>query len=667
MTGKIIYTNNEVVFGRDPLRCHYVLDDPHISKRHVRIYTVVYENEEPNDVDTLVYAEDLSHNGTFWNGSLIGKGNGGFLLSNGDVLRLSQRTFLCFTSLSDTSTSSPFNLTQENEMAQFRHDYVVTDRLLGAGAFGKVFMAIEQHTRKQIACKLIDLRRLAPRSTSFFGRPEQPEPADKVDTRVQQKKIKKWINQKKREIGVEKKLKQYFREVEILASISHPNIINIEKVYITDNTMYMMHGLVTAGDLFSYIEAKNGKLLEAEAAAITRQLLIAVQFLHQQHVVHRDIKPDNILMSSLSPGCRVVLTDFGAARRLQGGFHRMSTMIGTHEYAAPEMLEIPNNQNKQVNVGYTRAVDMWAIGCVSVVLLTGGLAFFDPNTGSYSERLAKACDLEYLRKSTEWQCVRSRPKSFVESLLVRDEAQRMTAEQALSHEWFSNEIHDTDFHDLYQRCIKHWRPTVPKAPLVKFLDNRVVKNLRCSREYLCQINKKHPSRSRTNMPVDAPLKPFPMAMHRALQPQRGFKPAVSEEVSLAIKNTWKAKLTPSVVPGTKHRKVGNEGARNSHPPIDRKAVCAGEGEDHSLETTIGNLGQPQEGSTRNGKSKRSSSEMEGVSRPTPRKRSKTSHFDLAEDGDNGGATPVSSLVKGIRKSSTTCRNVEATTSIHLPR
>ena len=96
-----------------------------------------------------------------------------------------------------------------------------------------------------------------------------------------------------------------------------------------------MHGLVTAGDLFSYIEAKNGKLLEAEAAAITRQLLVAVQFLHQQHVVHRDIKPDNILMSSLSPGCRVVLTDFGAARRLQGGFHRMSTMIGTHEYAAP--------------------------------------------------------------------------------------------------------------------------------------------------------------------------------------------------------------------------------------------------------------------------------------------------------------------------------------------
>lgn len=96
---------------------HYALNDPYVSKQHVRIYTVVYENEEPNDVDTLVYAEDLSHNGTFWNGSLIGKGNGGFLLSHGDVLRLSRFTSLCFSGLTKTSSSSPFNLIQENEMA----------------------------------------------------------------------------------------------------------------------------------------------------------------------------------------------------------------------------------------------------------------------------------------------------------------------------------------------------------------------------------------------------------------------------------------------------------------------------------------------------------------------------------------------------------------------
>lgn len=97
----------------------------------------------------------------------------------------------------------------------------------------------------------------------------------------------------------------------------------------------MMQDIVTAGDLFSYIESKNGKLLEVEAAVIIRQILVAVRFLHENKIVHRDIKPDNILMTSLAAGCRVVLTDFGAARRIQTQRYRMSTVVGTHEYAAP--------------------------------------------------------------------------------------------------------------------------------------------------------------------------------------------------------------------------------------------------------------------------------------------------------------------------------------------
>jgi serine/threonine protein kinase len=96
-----------------------------------------------------------------------------------------------------------------------------------------------------------------------------------------------------------------------------------------------MQDLVTAGDLFSYIESKNGRLLEVEAAVIIRQILIALCFLHENNIVHRDIKPENILMTSLSAGSRVVLTDFGAARRILNPLHRMSTLLGTREYAAP--------------------------------------------------------------------------------------------------------------------------------------------------------------------------------------------------------------------------------------------------------------------------------------------------------------------------------------------
>lgn len=99
----------------------YVLPDPYVSKRHLRVYTVVYANDEPNEIDVLVYAEDLSHNGTFWNGSLIGKGNGGFLLCHGDILRLSRNTNLSFVALTESPRASPFDLTQEREMAVGTH------------------------------------------------------------------------------------------------------------------------------------------------------------------------------------------------------------------------------------------------------------------------------------------------------------------------------------------------------------------------------------------------------------------------------------------------------------------------------------------------------------------------------------------------------------------
>src|SRR5277367_137523 len=93
----------------------HVLDDPVISNKHLRVYSVVYNGEKPNDVAPLVYAEDLSRNGTYWNGSLIGKGNGGFLLSEGDTLRLSSLTLLRFESVA-TADEECFDLTQENEM-----------------------------------------------------------------------------------------------------------------------------------------------------------------------------------------------------------------------------------------------------------------------------------------------------------------------------------------------------------------------------------------------------------------------------------------------------------------------------------------------------------------------------------------------------------------------
>ena len=102
----------------------YVLTDPYTSKRHLRIYSVVYENDEPSEVDTLIYAEDLSQNGTFWNGSFIGKGNGGFLLSDKDILRLSGRTYFVFSAVPSIQKPEKFDHVQETEMAVRRGEWL---------------------------------------------------------------------------------------------------------------------------------------------------------------------------------------------------------------------------------------------------------------------------------------------------------------------------------------------------------------------------------------------------------------------------------------------------------------------------------------------------------------------------------------------------------------
>ena len=94
----------------------YVLNDPVVSNKHLRVYSVVYDGDKPNDVSPLVYAEDLSRNGTFWNGSLIGKGNGGFLLSDKDTLRVSPRTVFVYRMVLPHERDESFDLVQEYEM-----------------------------------------------------------------------------------------------------------------------------------------------------------------------------------------------------------------------------------------------------------------------------------------------------------------------------------------------------------------------------------------------------------------------------------------------------------------------------------------------------------------------------------------------------------------------
>jgi hypothetical protein len=103
----------------------------------------------------------------------------------------------------------------------FCKDYIITDRVLGAGAHGRVHMAIEQFQRKQLACKIVDLRRLQPPNRTSSGRWEQPTTAENVNSRLQLAKVKSWSQKRKKDNRLEEKLKTYYREADILASLNH--------------------------------------------------------------------------------------------------------------------------------------------------------------------------------------------------------------------------------------------------------------------------------------------------------------------------------------------------------------------------------------------------------------------------------------------------------------
>lgn len=112
----------------------------------------------------------------------------------------------------------------------------------------------------------------------------------------------------------------------------------MEKVFTTQKTYYIFQELLTGGDVYSYLLFRGGRLGEIEAAVLIRQVLEAVKYLHGKSIVHRDIKLENILVTSQASTARVVLTDFGyASEILKSGSRpvRLKSLAGTYEYVAP--------------------------------------------------------------------------------------------------------------------------------------------------------------------------------------------------------------------------------------------------------------------------------------------------------------------------------------------
>ncbi|KAJ6107648.1 hypothetical protein N7523_008971 [Penicillium sp. IBT 18751x] len=239
------------------------------------------------------------------------------------------------------------------------------------------------------------------------------------------------------------------------ANEPQPNIISFETAIHSPNTIYIFSELVTAGDLVSFLRYRGGTIEEREAVFITRQVLLAIEYLHDRDIVHRDIKPDNILITSLGQCGRVVLTDFGCARRVPQPIERMQTITGTYEYCAPEV-------NSANNAGYSKSIDLYSLGCVTATLLMG----FLPTRESHRKFDHNGDEQKGLTKELSQNGIVGYSQNFIKELLVLDEKQRMNVKQALRHQWFESLPGRDELERRYQVAVDQWVPRPRSDPSI---------------------------------------------------------------------------------------------------------------------------------------------------------------------------------------------------------
>ncbi|CAH8563794.1 unnamed protein product [Heterobilharzia americana] len=284
-----------------------------ISKLH---FSIILDSMVDN---RLVFINDFSSNGTFVNGSKLGRGKRR-PLNNNDEISVSLKHLKCFI-FSDSScicTSYPSEVT----------DKYTVSKHLGRGAFGEVRLVFDKEHCEKYAMKIVQKKNFS--VLSKLGKPFTGSVAAEVD---------------------------------ILMRLDHPCIIQIYDVMDTSETLYMILELVEGGELFDRI-VHRGQLSESDSKFFFLQMAMAVEYLHDHGITHRDLKPENILLTSKADRCLIKVTDFGVSKLVDEST-MLRTFCGTPDYLAPEVL-------KTAGCGtYTCVIDVWSLGVILYICLVG--------------------------------------------------------------------------------------------------------------------------------------------------------------------------------------------------------------------------------------------------------------------------------------------------------
>jgi calcium/calmodulin-dependent protein kinase I len=240
------------------------------------------------------------------------------------------------------------------------------------------------------------------------------------------------------------------READIMRNLKHPNIIGYIDPIEENDTLYLLLEYARGGELFDRIVSR-GKFSEADAACYIRQILCAVNYMHDRGYVHRDLKPENILLSDRTADAKLLLTDFGLSRQIAD---RMFTNCGTVDYSAPEQL-----RNRIERKGYGAEVDVWSVGVIAYILLCGYPPFYSQGRNE-AELKQKIMTGDYGFDPPAWSRISTSAKEFIASMLTVEVRCRANIKSLIHHPWIKLETAKTE--DIYKNIEKELKQTIAR-------------------------------------------------------------------------------------------------------------------------------------------------------------------------------------------------------------
>jgi serine/threonine protein kinase len=282
-----------------------------------------------------------------------------------------------------SNKSLPFT-TYENRgtLDDFKKRYSLGPKL-GQGTFAQVFRGVDLETKEVVAVKEI--------SKALSG-----EPTRRAEVQIMER------------MGI------------------HPNLVRLHHVFESEDKLFLVEDLADEGELFDRIIA-SGELSEQDAAIFFSQATAALDHLHKKHIVHLDVKPENLLLRKVGGETILQLADFGLAEVDDGrGF---DMCVGTPAYWSPQMVK---------RDPYDKAADIWALGCVLYILLCG-IHPFDPSGESTEVQvLARVATADYDKSNKEYKSLSQAAKDLILHLLDPDPTTRYTTKQILEHPWINS-------------------------------------------------------------------------------------------------------------------------------------------------------------------------------------------------------------------------------------